>query len=56
MTSVKLAIVYYSSTGTNYKLAKMAEEAGRTNGAEVKLMKVQELAPEPPEGYGSKAS
>jgi len=44
--ALKLAIVYYSSTGTNYKLAKMAEEAGKANGAEVKVMKVQELAPE----------
>lgn len=46
MAAIKLAIVYYSSTGTNYKLSKMAEEAGRAAGAEVKLMKVQELAPE----------
>ena len=44
--ALKLAIVYYSSTGTNYKLAKMAEEAGKANGAEVKVMKVQELAPQ----------
>lgn len=43
---VKLAIIYYSSTGTNYKLAKAAEEAAKETGAEVKLVKVPELAPE----------
>jgi len=46
VAALKFAIVYYSSTGTNYKLSKMAEEAAKANGAEVKLMKVQELAPQ----------
>lgn len=46
MSDIKLAIVYYSSTGTNYKLAQMAETAGKAAGAEVKVLKVQELAPE----------
>ncbi|TLS53320.1 NAD(P)H:quinone oxidoreductase [Paenibacillus antri] len=46
MAQLKFAIVYYSSTGTNYNLSKMAEAAAKANGAEVKLMKVQELAPE----------
>lgn len=45
-TNVKLAIIYYSSTGTNYKLAKTAEEAAKATGAEVKLVKVPELAPQ----------
>jgi NAD(P)H dehydrogenase (quinone) len=45
MDKVKLAIVYYSMTGTNYQLAKWAEEAAIEAGAEVKLLKVQELAP-----------
>ncbi|MGM0837862.1 MAG: NAD(P)H:quinone oxidoreductase [Bacillota bacterium] len=45
-SDVKLAIIYYSSTGTNYKLAKTAEEAAKETGAEVKLVKVPELAPE----------
>jgi NAD(P)H dehydrogenase (quinone) len=44
MSNVKLAIVYYSSTGTNYQLAKWAEAAGKEVGAEVKVLKVQELA------------
>jgi len=46
MASVKLAIVYYSSTGTNYQLAQWAEEGGRQAGAETKILKVQELAPQ----------
>lgn len=45
-TGVKLAIIYYSSTGTNYKLAKAAEEEAKASGAEVKLLKVPELAPQ----------
>ena len=42
---VKLAVVYYSSTGTNYRLAKMAEEGAKEVGATVKVLKVPELAP-----------
>lgn len=44
--SVNLAIVYYSSTGTNYQLAQWAADAGKEAGAEVKIFKVQELAPQ----------
>jgi NAD(P)H dehydrogenase (quinone) len=43
--SVKLAVIYYSSTGTNYQLAQWAAEGGKEAGAEVKLIKVPELAP-----------
>ncbi|MDT8861075.1 NAD(P)H:quinone oxidoreductase [Alkalihalobacillus sp. MEB130] len=46
MSNVKLAVIYYSSTGTNYQLAKWAEEGGKAAGAEVKVLKVPELAPE----------
>ena len=46
MEKVKLAVIYYSSTGINYKLAKMAEEGALEVGAEVKVLKVQELAPD----------
>ncbi|MDG5473363.1 NAD(P)H:quinone oxidoreductase [Jeotgalibacillus sp. ET6] len=46
MSNVKLAIIYYSSTGTNYKLAKWAEEAAREAGAEVKVLKAEETAPQ----------
>ena len=44
--NIKLAVIYYSSTGINYQLAKWAEEAALEMGAEVRLRKVQELAPE----------
>lgn len=46
MEKVKLAVVYYSMTGSNYQLAKWAEEAAKEAGAEVRVLKVQELAPE----------
>ncbi|KIL40705.1 NAD(P)H:quinone oxidoreductase, type IV [Gordoniibacillus kamchatkensis] len=46
MATVNLAIVYYSSTGTNYKMAQMAADAAKQAGAEVRVLKVQELAPE----------
>lgn len=46
MEKIKLAIIYYSSTGTNYKLAKMAEKGALEAGAEVRVLKVQELAPD----------
>lgn len=46
MKDLKLAVIYYSSTGTNYQLAKWAEAAAKENGAEVRLRKVKELAPE----------
>jgi len=46
MKKVKLAVIYYSSTGSNYKLSKWAEEGAMESGAEVRVLKVQELAPE----------
>ena len=46
MNNVKLAIIYYNMTGTNYQMVKWAEEAAKEAGAEVKVLKVDELAPE----------
>lgn len=46
MSGVKMAIVYYSSTGTNYKLCQAAAEGAKAAGAEVRLARVAELAPE----------
>ena len=46
MSKVKLAIVFYTMGGTNYQLAKWAEEGAKEAGAEVRVLKVQELAPE----------
>lgn len=45
MTNV--AIIYYSSTGTNYKMAKWAVEGAKQAGAsDVRLLKLPETAPE----------
>lgn len=44
--SVKLAVIYYSSTGTNYQLAQWAKEGAQEVGAEVRVLKVPELAPQ----------
>lgn len=44
--SVKVAVIYYSATGTTYRLARAVEEGARGAGAEVRLRKVRELAPE----------
>lgn len=46
MSNIKLAIIYYSSTGTNYQMAQWAEAAAQAAGAEVKLAKVRENAPQ----------
>lgn len=43
--SIKLAIIYYSSTGTNYQLAQWAKEGAEELGAEVRVRRVPELAP-----------
>ena len=43
---VKLAIIYYSTYGTNHQMARVAAEAAREAGAEVRLRKVRETAPE----------
>lgn len=42
----KIAIIYYSSTGNTYGLALAAAEGARNVGAEVRLLKVAELAPD----------
>ena len=46
MNNVKLAIIFYSVGGTNYQMAKWAKEGAEAAGAEVKLFKVEELAPQ----------
>jgi len=43
--SVRLAIIYYSSYGTNHHMASIAAEAAKAAGAEVRLLKVAETAP-----------
>ena len=46
MTQVRLAIIYYSTYGTNFKMAQIAEDAAEAAGAEVRLLKVKETAPD----------
>ena len=46
MANVRLAIVYYSTYGTNHRMAEIAAEAARAEGAEVRVLKVRETAPE----------
>lgn len=47
MKNVKLAVIFYSSTGTNFQLAKWAADAAKEAGAgEVKLLKIKETAPQ----------
>ncbi|MFE8695765.1 NAD(P)H:quinone oxidoreductase [Cytobacillus sp. FJAT-53684] len=44
--SVKLAVIYYSSGGTNHQLAKWAEEGAKEVGADIKVLKIPETAPQ----------
>ncbi|WP_017539670.1 MULTISPECIES: NAD(P)H:quinone oxidoreductase [Nocardiopsis] len=46
MSDVKLSVIYYSSTGTVSALAKELADAAEKAGAEVRLRKAAELAPE----------
>jgi NAD(P)H dehydrogenase (quinone) len=46
MSDVRLAIVFYSTYGTNHAMAQIAAEAAREAGAEVRLLRVAETAPE----------
>ncbi|GAA0800148.1 NAD(P)H:quinone oxidoreductase [Spirilliplanes yamanashiensis] len=50
----KLAVIYYSSTGTVHAMATRLAEAGEKAGAEVRLRQVAELAP--PEAIASNAA
>ncbi|MET7786753.1 NAD(P)H:quinone oxidoreductase [Streptomyces sp. NPDC005248] len=45
-TAVKLAVIYYSSTGFSAEIAKEISQAAEKAGAEVRLLKAAELAPE----------
>lgn len=44
--STKAVIIYYSATGVTYDLAKAIEEGATEAGAEVRVRKVRELAPD----------
>lgn len=42
----KVAVIYYSQTGTTHDLAKAVEAGAREAGAETRLLKVKETAPD----------
>ena len=44
--AIKVAIIYYSATGTTYLLGRAVEQGASEAGAEVRFRKVRELAPE----------
>lgn len=46
MSNVRLAVIFYSTYGTNHQMAEAAAQAARDAGAEVRLRKVRETAPE----------
>lgn len=43
---VQLTIVYYSTYGTNHQMAEVAAEAAREAGAQVRLVRARETAPQ----------
>ena len=46
MTQPKIAVIFYSTYGTNHQIALAAAEAAKDAGAEVRLLRVAETAPE----------
>lgn len=46
MAGTKVAIIYYSSTGNTHTMAEAIAEGAKEAGAEVRVRKVEELAPE----------
>lgn len=45
MSNPKVAVIFYSTYGTNHQMAEVAAEAAREAGAEVRLLRVPETAP-----------
>lgn len=46
MSHVRLAVIYYSTYGTNHAMAEVAVDAAHEAGAEVRLRKARETVPE----------
>lgn len=46
MAQPKIAVIFYSTYGTNHQMALAAADAARAAGAEVRLLRVAETAPE----------
>lgn len=47
MAKPKVAVVYYSTYGTNHAIAQTAAKAAEAAGAEVRLRKAKETDPKP---------
>jgi NAD(P)H dehydrogenase (quinone) len=45
MADVRLAVIFYSTYGTNHAMAEVAADAARQAGADVRLLRVAETAP-----------
>lgn len=46
MDTIKIAVLFYSATGANYQMAQWAANSARDTGAEVRLRKIKETAPQ----------
>lgn len=46
MDKTKLAIIYYSATGINHQMADWAADAAREAGADVRVVRIAETAPD----------
>jgi NAD(P)H dehydrogenase (quinone) len=46
MSNVRVSVIYYSTYGTNHQMAETAADAVKQAGAEVRLRKARETAPE----------
>ncbi|MFA0963989.1 NAD(P)H:quinone oxidoreductase [Roseivirga sp. BDSF3-8] len=44
--SIKVAVIYYSATGTTYDIARAIEEGAKSTGAEVRFRRIAENAPQ----------
>jgi NAD(P)H dehydrogenase (quinone) len=46
MANVRLAVIFYSTYGTNHQMSEVAAEAARAAGADVRLLRVRETVPD----------
>lgn len=46
MAHVRLAVIFYSTYGTNHQMSEIAAEAARAAGADVRLLRVRETVPD----------
>ena len=53
MSKPKIAVIFYSTYGTNHAIAEAAAKAAGEAGAEVRLLRIAETAPESPASWPS---